>query len=182
MLLIDVAKIPSEGMVVATGLDPGAIHVEGEAAFVLRPGGAVDCRIERGDDLSVHVRGRLHAVLGLDCGRCLEQFDLGMDQELDLFYLPHRAEDPEEAEDEAELSDRDVVVAYYRGERLDLGEVLREQLFLALPMRRLCREDCRGLCPACGRNRNLGLCDCAPEPAAEGRLASLARLVEKGPA
>jgi uncharacterized protein len=182
MLLIEVAKIPNEGMVVATGLDAGEIHVEGERSFTLRPGGWVDCRIERGDDRSVHVRGRLSASLGLDCGRCLDTFDLALDQELDLFYLPHRPDDREEAEDEVELSDRDVVVAYYRGERFDLGEALREQLFLALPMRRLCREDCRGLCLVCGRNRNQGDCGCASAPQGDERLGVLARLIEKGPA
>ena len=48
-----------------------------------------------------------------------------------------------------------MVVAYYDGDRLDLGEMVREQFFLAVPLRRLCREDCRGLCPTCGANRNL---------------------------
>ncbi len=181
MLLIEVAKIPSEGMVVATSLEPGDVHVDGEISFVLRPGGDVDSRVERGDDRSIHVRGRLRATLGLDCGRCLEPYDLRLEQELDLFYLPHREQDPDEAEDDVELSDREVVVAYYRGERLDLGEVLREQLFLALPMRLLCREDCRGLCPTCGRNRNLPGCECEPE-AADPRLAVLGQWMEKGPA
>lgn len=181
MLLIEVAKIPSEGMAVATSLEPGDVHVDGERSFALRPGGNLDGRVERGEDRSVHVRGRLRATLGLDCGRCLEPYEQPVDQELDLFYLPHREQDPDEAEDEVELSDRDVVVAYYRGERLDLGEVLREQLFLSLPMRPLCREECRGLCPTCGRNRNVPGCECGPE-LADPRLAVLGQWMEKGPA
>lgn len=178
MLTIDVAKIPSEGMAVSAAIDPGEVHLEGERSFTLLPGGAVDCRIERGEDRSVHVRGRLRATLGLECGRCLEAFELALDQALDLFYLPHRAGDQDETEDEVELSDRDVVVAYYAGERLDLGDVLREQIFLALPLRRLCREECRGLCPACGQNRNTAACACPSETAPA--LAALGALIEKG--
>lgn len=182
MLVIEVAKIPNEGMAVAAPLDPGGVHVEGERSFTLRPGGAVDCRIERGDDLSVHVRGHLRAVLELECGRCLERYELPLDQELDLFYLPHRPEDQAESEDEVELSDRDVVVAYYQGERLDLGDVLREQLFLAVPLRPLCREECRGLCAACGANHNHESCSCSPQTPADPRLAVLGHLIQKGPA
>lgn len=180
MLVIEVAKIPHEGMAVAAPLDPAEMHVEGERAFVLRPGADVDCRVERGEDLSVHVRGRLRASLELECGRCLEPYVLSLDQEFELYYLPHRPDDGDESEDDVELSDRDMVVAYYKGERLDLGEVLREQLFLAIPLRPLCREGCRGLCARCGTNRNLAGCDCAPEAAADPRLAVLGRLIQKG--
>lgn len=182
MLVIEVAKIPHEGMAVAAPLDPAEMHVEGERSFVLRPGGDVDCRIERGDDLSVHVRGRLRATLELECGRCLATYALPLEQELDLFYLPHRPEDRDESEDEVELSDRDVVVAYYRGERLDLGDVLREQLFLAVPLRCLCRDECRGLCAVCGANHNVESCACAREAPADPRLAVLGHLIPKGSA
>jgi len=180
MLVIEVAKIPAEGMAVSAAIDPGEVHLEGEQSFALRPGGQIEGRVERGEDRSVHVRGHLQATLGLECGRCLEGFELRLDQELDLFYLPHRAEDDDEAEDEVELSDRDVVVAYYQGERLDLGDVLREQLFLALPLRRLCREECRGLCPACGQNRNTAACACPAGAAPDPRLAALGTLIERG--
>lgn len=180
MLVIEVAKIPSQGMAVESPIEPGEIHVEGERSFTLRPGGDVAFQIERGDDMSVHVRGRLRATLELECGRCLEAYPLPLDQELDLFYLPHRSED--EAEDEVELSDRDMVVAYYQGERLDLGNVLREQLFLAVPLRRLCREECRGLCSVCGADRNAASCACTPEAAGDPRLAVLGHLITKGSA
>jgi uncharacterized protein len=118
----------------------------------------------------------LKADVGLACGRCLEPFTLPVEQELDLFYLPHDANQEEEEEDEVELSDRDVVVAYYEGDRLDLGDVIREQLFLDVPLSRLCREDCKGLCPHCGVNRNQQACDCPNE---EPSLSPFASLREK---
>jgi uncharacterized metal-binding protein YceD (DUF177 family) len=176
MLLIEVSRIPPEGMDVEAPLDAGQIHVDGEAAFALGPGGSVACHVEKGDDETVHVQGHLSARLGLECGRCLGSFSLPLEQDLDLFYLPHRAD--QGVEDEEEIGERDLVVAYYREGRLDLGEMVREQLFLALPMKRLCREDCRGLCPSCGVDRNSTRCDC---PAPDTAVARFPRLFDKGP-
>jgi uncharacterized protein len=172
MLVIEISSIPAEGLEVHEQLKPGEVHLEGEESFTLLEGGRLDCRLDRGDDQSVHVRGRLSAKLELECGRCLEAFPFDVDQDLDLFYLPHRAEDGEEEEDEVELADRDMVVAYYQGERLDLGEMIREQFFLGIPMKRLCREGCAGICPTCGANRNARPCQCPPAEAAT-RLGDL---------
>lgn len=175
MLIVEVSQIPAEGVDVDSPLQAGEVHLEGEASFALQAGGTLRCRLERGDDETVHVRGHLAAGLGLECGRCLGSFLHSVEQDLDLFYLPHR-EDAEE-EDEVELADREMVVAYYQGGRLDLGEMIREQFFLGLPLKRLCREDCRGLCPACGTNRNTASCDCVPEDA-NPRLGVFARLLK----
>ena len=62
----------------------------------------------------------------------------------------------------------------------DLGEMVREQVLLALPLRRLCREECRGLCPSCGVNRNADSCDCHPAETVDERLAVLRKLFDKG--
>ncbi len=180
MLVIEISQIPPDGLDFCEPLEPASVHVEGEQDFSLRPGGVLRGHLERVDGDSIHVRGHLQAPLGLECGRCLELFSLTLDQELDLFYLPHRPEDEVEEEDEIELSDRDMVVAYYRGERLDLGEVVREQCFLSLPLKPLCREDCRGRCPSCGRNRNTESCGCpAPEETGDLRLAGLKKLIDE---
>ncbi len=177
MLVIELSSIPVEGLEVHEDLKPGEVHLEGEESFALLEGGRLDCRLDRGDDRSIHVRGRLSARLELQCGRCLENFPFAVDQDLDLFYLPHRAEDEDEEEDEVELADRDMVVAYYQGERLDLGEMLREQFFLTIPMKRLCREECAGICPTCGANRNARPCQCPPVEA-DARLGGLAAVFD----
>jgi uncharacterized protein len=179
MLVIDVPRIPPEGLDVDRGLEPAEVHLEGSDDFVLGPGGRLRCHLELVDGTTVHVRGRLDGEVGVECGRCLEQYTLPVAQELDQFYLPRLANRPEEQEEEVELGDHDVVVGYYEGEQLDLGEVVREQLFLALPLKRLCREDCRGRCPSCGRDRNQGSCDCPPpiEPT-DPRLEPLRHLVD----
>jgi uncharacterized protein len=73
-----------------------------------------------------------------------------------------------------------VVVGYYDADRLDLGEAVREQILLGLPLKPLCREDCQGLCPRCGKDRNLGPCGCAPEEEpGDSRLEPLRRLIDK---
>ena len=179
-LVLSIREIPVEGKPIDVALDPGAVHLEGEEEFTLE-GGRLTGRIEKGEDQAVHFRGRLQARLGLHCGRCLEPFVKELDEELDLFFMPHGAEaDAEEEEQEVELSDRDMVVAYYDDDRIDLGEMVREQMHLALPLRRLCREDCRGLCPSCGVNRNTGTCECQPAEPTDERLAPLRKIFDKG--
>src|SRR5438552_782832 len=124
MLQIEVSKIPREGMDIDTTLEAGEVHLQGEESFGLEPGGRLQAHVEKGDDNSVHIRGRLDACLRLDCGRCLDAFPLTLAQQLDLFYLPHQK--GEDDEDEVELTERDMVVAYYAGGKLDLGDLIRE--------------------------------------------------------
>src|SRR5215207_8101581 len=94
-LIIHVSKIPPEGQQVDSALDPGEVHLEGEDSFTLKSG-HLRALVERGDDETVHVRGRLVAEIGLQCGRCLDAYPLALEQELDLFYLPHQAGQAEE--------------------------------------------------------------------------------------
>ncbi|HEY5906631.1 MAG TPA: DUF177 domain-containing protein [Vicinamibacteria bacterium] len=182
MLLVEISTIPVEGLTIDEPLDLPSVHLAGEDSFVLRPGGRLACRLERVDGDSVHLRGRLSAGLGLECNRCLGGFDLAVDHELDLFYLPHAPDaEGEEEEDEVELGDHEMVVAYHDGSRLDLGEMVREQLYLTVPMKRLCREDCKGRCPRCGQDLNASPCACpAPEAQTDPRLAALKKLFPQG--
>jgi uncharacterized protein len=66
-------------------------------------------------------------------------------------------------ETDLEVTDADVGVSFYKDDHIDLGETMREQFYLALPMKPLCREDCAGLCPICGINRNREQCQCQAE-------------------
>jgi uncharacterized protein len=174
MLVLEVARIPPEGLELTEDLTPGAVHVESGEEFALGSGGSLRCRVERGDDESVHVRGHLGASVVLACGRCLESFTLPIQQEVEVFYLPQRPGEGEE--EDIELKDRDMIVAYYTAGQVDLGELVREQLYLTLPMKRVCREECRGLCPRCGKNRNHEGCTC-PTEETDPRLVPLAGLL-----
>jgi uncharacterized protein len=176
MLLLDVSKIPLEGTDIDTAFTGAEAHVEGENMLKFESG-RLRVHVDRDEDATVHVKGHLGVRLGLECGRCLEPITFDVDQGLDLFLLPHSESAAEGEEDEVELSERDLVVAYYRGDRLDLGEVVREQVLLSVPMKHLCQPDCRGLCPSCGANRNRTTCGCVDE-AADSRLAPLKKLLE----
>jgi len=103
--------------------------------------------------------GAVSTVLDLTCSRCLEPYQLPVDSRFDVRYLPHAqvAGDAEREVEEDDLSD-----AYYRDDVIDLGQLMDEQFYLALPMKPLCREDCKGLCASCGADLNAGACQCAP--------------------
>jgi uncharacterized protein len=180
MLLIDIPRIPPAGLDLDEALDPAAVHLDGDTEVSLRPGGRLRGHLEVVDGTTLHVRGRLDAAVEIECARCLERYSVELGQELDLFYLPRAPEQPEEQEEDVELSDRDVVVGYYENDRLDLGEVVREQILLGLPLKPLCRADCQGLCPRCGKNRNVSPCGCSPEEEpGDPRLEPLRKLIDK---
>lgn len=119
------------------------------------------------------VSGHVKARLELECGRCLEPFELPVEADFDLRYVPAVANTGEE---EQEVGDEDLSIAFYREGMLDLVDLLREQFVLALPMKPLCSEDCRGLCPQCGTNLKKTQCACTPAWE-DPRLAALKSLL-----
>ncbi len=109
----------------------------------------------------------------LECGRCLQPFETELRLLIDEEFIPLR--DP--VTGEAVSADPDEFRIDGRN-HLDLSEAVRQYEQAALPIRPLCREDCAGLCPACGQNLNERRCDCIqPEP--EGAWAGLAALAER---
>jgi uncharacterized protein len=117
----------------------------------------------RKDSQKVRLVGRVTTMLELDCSRCLEAFRVPIDAKFDVLFLPAGANTSTSGDAEQEVGDEDLGVSFYKDDTIDLGEVIREQFYLVLPMKPLCREDCRGLCPVCGKNRNRETCDCQNE-------------------
>ncbi|HEY8536531.1 MAG TPA: DUF177 domain-containing protein [Vicinamibacterales bacterium] len=126
----------------------------------------------------VQVIGRASTRLELSCSRCVEPFVVPVDTEFDLRYLP--ISQAPSGEEEIEIGDEDINTAFYSDGIIDLGALLREQLNLSLPMKPLCREDCLGLCPECGANRNTTTCECRPQWV-DPRLAALRALLNENP-
>ena len=118
------------------------------------------------------VRGHLKGHLNLTCGRCLEGFAAPVDTAFDLLLVP--APQTAAPEDE-ELSPADLDLDFYTGEVVDLESIIREQIILMLPLKPLCAETCRGLCPRCGANLNRETCSC-PVEKGDSPLAQLAKL------
>jgi uncharacterized protein len=109
--------------------------------------------------------GKLQGGLRLSCDRCLESYRFEVRSTFRLFLAMPL---PQKTEEEIELSDEDMMTDFVTGEEVDLGEIMREQIFLALPMKSICRPTCEGLCPKCGENLNVGPCGCERETVPSG--------------
>jgi uncharacterized protein len=124
-----------------------ALHAEGSAELLPHTSG------------EIRLRGRLAVTMQCDCNRCLEPARFPLDSGFDLFYRP-----PEDAgagdEAEVEIDEGEAEIGFYEGDGIDLKDVLREHVLLGMPMQRVCRPDCLGICPVCGQNRNLINCGC----------------------
>lgn len=116
----------------------------------------------------IRVQGHVTVEMRADCDRCLEPAPLPLDADFELYYRPvDTAFQEEKALDAGEAE-----MGFYEGDGIELNDVLREYVLLALPMQRLCSEDCKGICPVCGQNRNQKECGCRMEPV-DDRWAAL---------
>jgi uncharacterized protein len=131
--------------------------------------------VDRQEPGRYRVRGHVNGELELTCGRCLEPFRMPVAGSFDLRYVPS-TEDAREGE--REVGEDDLTTAFYADDQIDLTELINEQLHLALPMKPLCAEDCKGLCPNCGTNLNTDRCDCNYKWE-DPRLAALRALAPK---
>jgi uncharacterized protein len=131
--------------------------------------------VEKAGGDAFRVSGRAVTRFGLECGRCLEPFEMPFDATFDLRYVP---QEQNAGEGEREIAEDDLTTAFYREGMLDIIDLLREQFQLALPMKPLCAEGCRGLCPDCGANLNRTQCECAPKWE-DPRLAPLKGLLNR---
>jgi uncharacterized protein len=124
----------------------------------------------------IEIGGTFFGRARLTCSRCLAEFFLDLQDDFSLTYLP-RPEMPEQMRpgEEAELSTDEIGLIPFDGDRIDLREGLQEQLVMALPVKPLCRPDCRGICPRCGADLNRSACRCTGS-SVDPRLAVLRNL------
>lgn len=120
----------------------------------------------------IRIAGNLHTRLELVCARCLESVLEEVSREFDLFYRPMATI---ARNDEVHLKVDETEIGFFEGDGLFLADVLAERVNLAVPMKAICRSDCRGLCPHCGANLNSEECRCEFH-AGDPRMAPLARL------
>jgi uncharacterized protein len=109
----------------------------------------------------VRVQGRVKTDLETECDRCLGRAQFHIDAPFDLFYRPVEFE---VGEDEVAIDEGEAEIGFYELPGLQLEDIVREQVLLQLPMQRICKEDCLGICPSCGANRNEITCSCQPHP------------------
>jgi uncharacterized protein len=167
-MIIKVSEIPDDGLTVeGTDALPAPFQ---DRSWTLQ---ALSLRLER-EDLDVLVTGTIRARVPQVCGRCLEPSPIDVSANVDTRFMPR----PQRRKEDFELGSDDLEVDFYTDDSLNLGTLVETETTLALPMKPLCREDCRGLCPVCGGNRNLVDCRCevrAPDP----RLAVLKDLAAR---
>ena len=123
----------------------------------------------------IRIAGDLQTRFELSCARCLEPITQDIARKFDLLYRPQGSDAGKE---EMSVTAAEAEVSYYQGEGLLLEDVLREQVLLAVPLKAICREDCRGLCSHCGQNLNQRQCACA-EPVEDPRWEALKDIREK---
>ena len=152
--------------------EPSAFDTRGDDYRVVAP---VHLLMDVHKDREAYrVAGRIETRLQLECGRCLELFEIPVESGFELRYVPASGNT---GDGEREVAEDDLTTAYYKDEALDLEELIWEQLQLALPMKPLCKDTCKGLCPVCGTNQNLTACGCAPKWE-DPRLAALKGLLD----
>jgi uncharacterized protein len=118
--------------------------------------------------------GSVTTTLELPCSRCLEPFTWPVEASFDLQYRP-RTDADTHGKREREVDEGEFADAFYEDDTIDLGELMTEQFLLSLPMKPLCQEACKGLCPQCGTNLNRATCTCVNDWV-DPRLAALEAL------
>lgn len=175
-LYVRVNEIPRAGLDVFAGHGKEAIArlLDGMDPYPL-----VACRLVAAaltlsvDGRTLCGRGSFVAEGEARCDRCAEPIPVRLEKEFSTILLPREASSAGSME--MELSAEDLEVGFYDGVGIEVSDIFWEQVAVALPVKLLCRDDCRGVCPACGANRNAEPCECAegPSPGPFGVLREL---------
>jgi uncharacterized protein len=174
-MLLDLSKFHGQREHFERTFPPSAFDPPDEDYRVATPV-ELSMDLEKSGPDTFRVSGRAVTRLEMSCGRCLEAFEFPVDARFELQYVPQT--DAAKGGEEHEIRDDDLTTSFYREGALDVVEMLREQFQLILPMKPLCTESCRGLCPECGTNWNRAECGC--QPAWEDpRLAALKSLLNR---
>jgi uncharacterized protein len=167
-MLITLLELEREPVSFDLHLPPGDVDFAEEATQIgdLAVQGTAEVLHEhRGPrDIIQDIRARAHwqGTFEVPCARCLDPVRHPLGGDFDLIFRPLGAD---AGPADRSLAAPDTEIGYYQEEGLVLEDVLREQVLLSLPARSLCRQDCKGLCPRCGRNLNTESCNCGDSPA-----------------
>ena len=162
-----VSELEREAIDFDQELAPGAVGLGQEAEQVgnLATAGRAEVLHEhRGPKdivADIRLKGRFAGKFQVPCARCVEPVEIPLAADFDLIFRPAGAdsEAPERS-----ITAPETEIGYYQKDSLLLEDVLREQVLLSLPVRTLCKPDCKGLCPRCGQNRNSQPCSCEAGP------------------
>lgn len=153
-MLIDVDRIPKEGLRISEDFDYMSQDLVEESAIFLKPAHA-DLSVKRVGE-EIWIKGRLTTALSCLCSRCLSPFEFPVDILFDLVYFPEDMDVLNE-----ELEEENMEKVYFYSHQIDLKEVVLEQLNLSFPVKPLCSQDCEGICPICGQVKESDHCGCS---------------------
>lgn len=171
---IKMNEIPPEGLLLSYEEEPEQWDLS-ERGYTIKDRVRVRVKAIKHNQEEVYVRGALSAEVIGECSRCLKRFTSRIESDFHAEYVPRKAVP---TEGERELAEEDLDLLFYEGDTIDLREEVEGQLILATPMRPLCSEACRGLCPQCGQDLNLKQCACVQE-IPDPRWAELKELFNK---
>ena len=163
-MVIDLTTLAADRVPVVADIPAAALDVPAEDFSVVGPA-HFEGDVERGSGETYHLRGQLKAQLALPVRAVHRAVRLSVDVPVDLRFVPAAVEKAgarpspssnDDDDDGHEMAEDDPSIVLYDEPRIDLAQVAREQCYLAVPMKPLCRPDCQGLCPHCGTNRNTG--------------------------
>jgi len=158
-LKINVVTIPDEGLnfVFSEGRDWFSdCFKKQEAGDFFVDKADVGCLITK-TAATVFIRGKISAIIGTLCSRCLEEAKLPVAADFSYTLVSQKPE----VDDDLELRQEDLEIIHYHGDFIDLKPIICEQIILQMPIKALCSDECKGLCPQCGTNLNYSSCDCA---------------------
>ncbi len=154
-MIVELASVGTTPKAIAKSFEPAEIDLDGEDVALTGPAGFEGEAVRVAGQ--VHIRGRLKADALFDCTRCVEPVAKRLDIPFDAAFV-EAAQEPRGTEIEvpAEALDESIV----EDGKINIADVVREQILLAVPEQVFCRDDCKGLCPKCGANLNLIDCKC----------------------
>lgn len=148
-------------------------HGRGDFAHLYQPDelGSLDERVSlvepvevkgrvRLSGAEIFVNGHIETRAEVECDRCLQRVNVPVNADFDLQYITGAEYESSGA---AELTEDEMSVSVFDGEAIDIDEIVKEQILLAVPTRMLCRPDCKGICPECGIDKNTGDCACVTD-------------------
>ena len=134
---------------------PDDLNPVDERVSLIAPA-AVDGKVRLSRN-QVFVNGHVETRAQVECDRCLKPIEVPVNTDFTLEYISNSDYQSSEA---AELTEEELSVSVFDGEAIDVDEIVKEQILLAVPTRVLCREGCKGICPECGADKNTGECNC----------------------
>jgi uncharacterized protein len=153
-MIVFVEEIPGTGLNLNEVFDIDTEDIVEKSRFITPV--SAEIRIIKKED-KVVVKGKVSAVIEVECSRCLTFYPEKIESSFDLILYP---EEDYEFDEDRELTDDDINTIFFKEGIIDIDSIIIDQINLSIPYKPLCSEECKGLCPVCGKNLNEGPCGC----------------------